>query len=496
MKTRHKPPNLVSMWMLDVFCCALGCVTLLWLLSTREAKLENARNAEGLKNLARTDGERKAALAELEATKALLASSVGDAAELRRVRDGLLRAQNELRATLERAADAKQSLKTELDLLQGKYLALTTEGDETARRLALSRDLILRTEEELAVARTKTAKDRDAAAARVSALEAELAKKLKSTEAAASELRKLTSTADATSLLLSARTKERDDLAARTKAAEDKLLDADGKMKVVVAEARTTAENLNAMRKTTDELTTARTSIIDLMGQKAKLADKFDQLKRDSDSRFAGIAMTGRRVVFLIDMSGSMKLLDDKTPAPTKWNTVVETVGKVVKSIPELELFQVVLFSRKADYLALPGSAGTSWNVYRGEESIRELSAALKAVNPDGDTNLYDGMDLAFRLKPGGLDTIYLFSDGLPTSGPGLSAEQEKTIAAGERSDRLGKHLLRTLRTVWNPPNAARPEARVKINSIGFFFESPEVGAFLWSLSRDNNGSFVGMNQP
>ena len=34
---RHQPPTLVSMWMLDVFCCALGCVTLLWLLKTREA---------------------------------------------------------------------------------------------------------------------------------------------------------------------------------------------------------------------------------------------------------------------------------------------------------------------------------------------------------------------------------------------------------------------------------------------------------------------------
>src|SRR3954467_11198899 len=34
---RHRPPSMVSMWMLDVFCCALGCVTLLWLLKTREA---------------------------------------------------------------------------------------------------------------------------------------------------------------------------------------------------------------------------------------------------------------------------------------------------------------------------------------------------------------------------------------------------------------------------------------------------------------------------
>ncbi len=37
MRVRHKTPTLVSMWMLDVFCCALGCVTLLWLLNTRQA---------------------------------------------------------------------------------------------------------------------------------------------------------------------------------------------------------------------------------------------------------------------------------------------------------------------------------------------------------------------------------------------------------------------------------------------------------------------------
>jgi hypothetical protein len=36
----------------------------------------------------------------------------------------------------------------------------------------------------------------------------------------------------------------------------------------------------------------------------------------------------------------------------------------------------------------------------------------------------------------------------------------------------------------------------VRINSIGFFYESPEVGAFLWALSRENDGSFVGMSKP
>ena len=47
MRIRHKTPTLVSMWMLDVFCCALGCVTLLWLLNTRQAgdETEKAKTA-------------------------------------------------------------------------------------------------------------------------------------------------------------------------------------------------------------------------------------------------------------------------------------------------------------------------------------------------------------------------------------------------------------------------------------------------------------------
>ena len=38
--------------------------------------------------------------------------------------------------------------------------------------------------------------------------------------------------------------------------------------------------------------------------------------------------------------------------------------------------------------------------------------------------------------------------------------------------------------------------SRVRINSIGFFYQSPNVGAFLWNLSRENDGSFVGMSKP
>ena len=62
-----------------------------------------------------------------------------------------------------------------------------------------------------------------------------------------------------------------------------------------------------------------------------------------------------------------------------------------------------------------------------------------------------------------------------------------------QRTDVLVKHLRNSLKTTWNRPENGR---RVKINAVGFFYESPDVGAFLWALARENDGSFVGMSKP
>jgi hypothetical protein len=46
------------------------------------------------------------------------------------------------------------------------------------------------------------------------------------------------------------------------------------------------------------------------------------------------------------------------------------------------------------------------------------------------------------------------------------------------------------------PPDREILNERVRLNCIGFFYESPDVGAFLWAMSRENDGSFVGMSKP
>src|SRR5881227_283009 len=38
MRTRHRIPTIFNLSMVDVLCCALGCVILLWLLNLRDAK--------------------------------------------------------------------------------------------------------------------------------------------------------------------------------------------------------------------------------------------------------------------------------------------------------------------------------------------------------------------------------------------------------------------------------------------------------------------------
>ena len=102
MRVRHKTPTLVSMWMLDVFCCALGCVTLLFLLNSRMAGDEAEKNRAALVDLAESRKKLTTALTDLEATKLRLNSEV-------------------------------QQLTTQL-------AAVKTEKSDLARRLGIARD--------------------------------------------------------------------------------------------------------------------------------------------------------------------------------------------------------------------------------------------------------------------------------------------------------------------------------------------------------------------
>ncbi|HYH64017.1 MAG TPA: vWA domain-containing protein, partial [Urbifossiella sp.] len=224
-----------------------------------------------------------------------------------------------------------------------------------------------------------------------------------------------------------------------------------------------------------------------------ELVDKAARWQADREQRFEGTPLVGESVVFLVDMSGSMEKADQNTASPNKWPAVCDTVAKLMASVPTLARYQVVVFSKSARWLV----GGEDWQVYKGQESVATVRAELGKIRPMDGTNLYAGFELAFKLHPKGLDTIYLFSDGLPNIGPGLSPAQVAMVPPLEESRQaeiLGRYTREQLRTTWNPQKpGGRP---VRINSIGFYFETPELGAFLWAISRENNGNFVGMCRP
>jgi predicted nucleic acid-binding Zn-ribbon protein len=468
MRTRHRVPSVFNISMVDVLCCALGCVILLWLLNLREAKQKSeqaGRADERVASLQRELDDARGRLADLEGK---YTSLQGDLSE----------AERQAAAVRRRLEDAQAEARD----VAGRLKQAQGDRDDVAARAArLDKDLkALRAEKKAADDRlarrareyADLEKKLTAASDRVAALEGQVRDRDTDARAAGRRMDSLT-----------AKLKEAD---ARARQLDEEVK---GYRSKYADEAATTKALEKEVAKRGRELDEARQSIVGLEGDKKRLRAEADRVRLAADNRFAGITLTGRRVVFLVDMSGSMELVDEKTEAPEKWTGVRETLAKVMRSLPDLEKFQVILFSNKTSFLL--GDDG--WIDYDRNSAAR-VTEALAKVKPLGDTDMYSAFEAAFRFRAQGLDTIYLFSDGLPNIGAGLTAEEARTLKETEQSDILGRYVRRKLKTDWNRDVRGRP--RVRINAVGFFYESPDVGAFLWALTRENDGSFVGMSKP
>src|SRR5262249_2182836 len=86
MRTRHKIPSIFTLSMVDVLCCALGCVILLWLLNAKqtEDEIEDQRNqsiallAEAQAERARREAAEGLSKSERDQFTARLRSLTGD----------------------------------------------------------------------------------------------------------------------------------------------------------------------------------------------------------------------------------------------------------------------------------------------------------------------------------------------------------------------------------------------------------------------------------
>jgi len=427
MRIRHRVPSIFNLSMVDVLCCALGCVILLWLVNLREARQRTEQAGAVQKDL-------DAARAELT--------------ELRQ----------EAGALKGRLATASQQAESNLAQYKAAAAELTATAAEARAARAARDDLKAR----LAASARRVdalelqARDQEALAGVHARRVDELGKQLTDSESRIKELRSLADLVPG--------------LRAETKSYRDKLQAEEALAQALEKE----------VRKRTEQATEKSKSLVEVT--RAKIA---------AENRFAGLALTGRRVVFLVDMSGSMELADERTVAPGKWQGVRDTLAQIMRSLPDLQKFQVIIFAEKTSYLL---GQDERWLDYDPRTSVDQVREALARIKPHGGTNMYSAFEAAFRMRPGGLDTVYLFSDGLPNLGAGLTPEAARTMKEVEQNAILGRHIRTTLKTTWNRDLPG--QSRVRINAIGFFYESPDVGAFLWALTRENDAGFVGMSKP
>src|SRR5262249_39353058 len=116
------------------------------------------------------------------------------------------------------------------------------------------------------------------------------------------------------------------------------------------------------------------------------LSDTVVRVRAEAENRFAGIELTGSNVVFLVDMSGSMELIDAWPEARQRWQEVARPFAGLLRPPPNLRRFRVIVFS---DTPALPFGTDLQWMDYDARTSADQVQKRLLEIKPKGGTNVY-----------------------------------------------------------------------------------------------------------
>src|SRR5262245_5934115 len=82
MRTRHRIPSIFNLSMVDVLCCALGCVILLWLLNLRNAHEQAGQATQTDERFTVTQQDLAAAVQERDGLRSRLDETAGRLTDL------------------------------------------------------------------------------------------------------------------------------------------------------------------------------------------------------------------------------------------------------------------------------------------------------------------------------------------------------------------------------------------------------------------------------
>ncbi|MHC4959896.1 MAG: VWA domain-containing protein [Planctomycetota bacterium] len=193
----------------------------------------------------------------------------------------------------------------------------------------------------------------------------------------------------------------------------------------------------------------------------------------EGKGHFYGIPQVSLKIIYIIDVSGSMKKVVD---GKTRLEGCKTELSRAISQLPRLAQFNVVLYNHEVkvwkDRMVVAGP------LKKGGKSNKEAAREFyKKALPVSSTNIYDALRRAFevvgegakkRKRPLAADTIYMLTDGSPTTPDGKMDDTEKILEGVRKWNALG---------------------RVTIHTIGIGKDLNRT--FLEQLARENNGRFI-----
>lgn len=134
----------------------------------------------------------------------------------------------------------------------------------------------------------------------------------------------------------------------------------------------------------------------------------------ETSAKFFGIRIVSRRVLFIIDVSGSMAwdLHSEQAPGDPKQTRMEIAKRELLACIEALDpksLFNITVFSSDVDRWLDGGVAAYS------QSNKTEAKAFVEKLEPAGGTNIYGALKDGFNDPD--VDTIFFLSDGEPSVG-------------------------------------------------------------------------------
>ena len=187
-------------------------------------------------------------------------------------------------------------------------------------------------------------------------------------------------------------------------------------------------------------------------------------------ARYYGFGVFTDRVVFVVDVSGSMNWSFHKTPK--RIEVARRELARVIHELTPKSLFNVVVYSTKVK----------AWQPKEAEANPKNVSKALQwaeraLADPDGDTHTFEALEDVFAHNPQ-FDTVFFLSDGWPSHGDYTS--NEGIIAAVRTWNRERGATLNTIALTLENVDRGHPQSSTaKLN---------EMKAFLRQLAAATGG--------